>query len=121
METISKIRRIGKRISTIIKWIPILWYDEDWDFYYVYNILQKKLEFVQKDMLNSNIENKELYANKIGIAIKLIEIIKKEKYLDEFLDDTADWTKIKKASEKQEKAKKLLFNYLNHNIESWWS
>ena len=120
MEIFRKFRRLGKKIRTIIKWIPILWYDEDWDFYYVYNILQKKLEFVQKDMLNSNIENRELYANKIGIAIKLIEIIKEEKYLDELLDD-ANWTSIKKASEKQEKAKKVLFNYLNHNIEKWWS
>ena len=119
MEFIQRIRRIGKRIRTIIKWMPILWYDEDWDFYYVYNILQKKLEFVEKNMLNSSLENNKLYANKIRTAIRLIEIVKEEKYFDEVLMED-DWSKIKKAIAKQDKAKKLLFNYLNHNIESWW-
>lgn len=120
MEFFRKFRRIGKRIHTIIKWIPILWHDEDWDFYYVYNVLQKKLEFVQKDMLNSSIENRELYANKIMIAIRLIEMVKDEKYLDEVLieDSLYDWNKV---IEKHKKAKKVLFNYLNHNIEMWWS
>lgn len=120
MELFRKFRRIGKRIRTIIKWIPILWYDEDWDFYYVYNVLQKKLEFVQKDMLNSSIENRELYANKIKTAIRLIEMVKDEKYLDEVLieDSLYDWNKV---IEKHKKAKKVLFNYLNHNIEMWWS
>jgi hypothetical protein len=120
MEFIQRIRRIGKRIRTIIKWIPILWYDEDWDFYYVYNILQKKLEFVEKDMLKSHLENSELYANKIRTAIRLIEIVRDEKYLDEYLLEN-DWSNPKKAIDKQAKAKKVLFKYLNHNIESWWS
>jgi hypothetical protein len=120
METFNKIRRISKRIRTIIKWIPILWYDEDWDFYYIYNILQKKLEFIEKDMLKSHLENNNLYADKIRTAIRLIEIVKEEKYLDEVLieDSLYDWNKV---IEKHKKAKKVLFNYLNHNIESWWS
>ena len=120
MEFFRKFRRIGKRIRTIIKWVPILWHDEDWDFYYVYNILQKKLEFVHKDMLNSCLEDRELYANKIMTAIRLIEIVKEEKYLDEYLLEN-DWGNFKKVIDKQDKAKKVLFNYLNHNIEKWWS
>jgi hypothetical protein len=120
MEFIQRIRRIGKKIRNIIKWIPILWHDEDWDFYYIYNILQKKLEFVEKDMLKSHLENSELYANKIRTAIRLIEIVRDEKYLDEYLLEN-DWGNANKAIEKQAKAKKVLFNYLNHNIESWWS
>jgi hypothetical protein len=120
MEFIQRIRRIGKRIRTIIKWIPILWYDEDWDYYFIYNILQKKLEFVHKDMLKSHLENNELYANKIMTAIRLIEIVRDEKYLDEVLreDGLYDWNRI---VEKHKKAKRVLFNYLHHNIEKWWT
>lgn len=120
MDFIRRIKRIGKKIRTIIKWVPILWHDEDWDFYYVYNILQKKLEFVQKDMLNSSLENSELYASKIKTAIRLIEIVKEEKYFDELLIEDS-WDNCKKIIEKQAKAKRVLFNYLNHNIEMWWS
>jgi hypothetical protein len=96
MEFIHRLRRIVKKTRNIIRWIPILWHDEDWDFYYIYNILQKKLEFVKKDMLKSHLENSELYANKIRTAIRLIEIVRDEKYLDEYLLEN-DWGNANKA------------------------
>ena len=114
------IRQFSIGVRNIIKWIPVLYKDRDWDFYYVYNILQKKLEFTEKAIRDSSLENGAMYANKIRTAIKLIEIVRDEKYLDEFLIED-DWTTIKKAIDKHDKAKKLLFNYLHHYIEQWWS
>jgi len=71
-------------------------------------------------MLKSHLENNELYANKIRTAIRLIEIVRDEKYLDEVLreDGLYDWNK---SVEKHKKAKRVLFNYLHHNIEKWWT
>jgi len=114
------IRQFSIGVSNIIKWIPVLYKDRDWDFYFVYNILQKKLEFTEKAIRNSSLENGGMYANKIRTAIKLIEIVRDEKYVDEVLMED-DWSKIKNAISKQNKAKKLLFNYLHHYIEQWWS
>ena len=34
-----------KKIRNLIRWIPIIWKDRDWDFYFTYEILKKKLEF----------------------------------------------------------------------------
>lgn len=115
----DEIRQFSIGVHNIIKWIPVLYKDRDWDFYFVYNILQKKLEFTEKAIANSSLENGEMYANKIRTAIRLIEIVRDEKYVDEVLMED-DWTKIKKAIAKQDKAKKLLFNYLQHYIEQWW-
>jgi hypothetical protein len=116
------IRQFSIGVRNIIKWIPVLYKDRDWDFYYVYNILQKKLEFTEKAIRDSSLENGGMYANKIRTAIKLIEIVRDEKYLDEILMER-DWSMInvKKIIAKQDKAKKVLFNYLHHYIEQWWS
>jgi len=116
----NAIRQFSIGVSNIIKWIPVLYKDRDWDFYFIYNILQKKLEFTEKAIRNSSLENGEMYANKIRTAIRIIEIGRDEKYVDEVLMED-DWSKIKNAISKQNKAKKLLFNYLHHYIEQWWS
>jgi hypothetical protein len=83
-------------------------------------MLQKKLEFTEIAIRNSSLQNAEFYANKIRTAIRLIEIVRDEKYLDDVLKE-GDWDNIRKAIVKQDKAKKLLFNYLQHYIEQWWS
>jgi hypothetical protein len=71
-------------------------------------------------MRNSSLYDGKLYANKIKTAIRLIEVVRDEKYFDEMLMND-DWEDLKKAMAKQDKAKKLLFNYLHHNIEKWWN
>ena len=116
----NEIRKFFIGISNIIKWIPVLYKDRDWDFYFVYVMLQKKLEFTEKAIRNSSLQNSEFYGNKIRTAIRLIEIVREEKYLEEVLKEN-DWDNIRKAIIKQDKAKKLLFNYLQHYIEQWWS
>jgi hypothetical protein len=83
-------------------------------------MLQKKLEFTEIAIRNSSLQNAEFYAKKIRTAIRLIEIVRDEKYLDDVLKE-GDWDNIRKAIAKQDKAKKLLFNYLQHYIEQWWS
>ena len=116
----DEIRQFSIGVHNIIKWIPVLYKDRDWDFYFVYVMLKKKLEFTEKAIRNSSLQNNDFYANKIRTAIRLIEIVKEEKYLDDVLKE-GDWDNIRKAIIKQDKAKKLLFNYLQHYIEQWWS
>jgi hypothetical protein len=74
----------------------------------------------EEAMRNGSLQDGEIYANKIRTAIRLIEIVKEEKYLDDVLMND-DWEDLKKAIAKQDKAKKVLFNYLHHNIEKWWN
>ena len=116
----NTIRQFFIGVRNIIKWIPVLYKDRDWDFYFVYVMLQKKLEFTEIAIRNSSLQNAEFYAKKIRTAIRLIEIVRDEKYLDDVLKE-GDWDNIRKAIAKQDKAKKLLFNYLQHYIEQWWS
>ena len=36
--------RYLEKIQNIIRWIPILWKDHDWDYYYLYRIIEFKLQ-----------------------------------------------------------------------------
>ena len=40
-----------KKIKNIIRWIPVLWKDRDWDDWYIYKILQKKIEYQRKEII----------------------------------------------------------------------
>ena len=38
-------KKIWNRIKNIIRWIPVLWNDRDWDYHYTFEILKTKLKF----------------------------------------------------------------------------
>ena len=119
------LKRTVRKLRRIIKWIPILWYDEDWDYFYIYTILQKKLQLTRKYMLqqDKHADSKHV-ASRIQIAIDLIEKIKTEAYLDEFFEmhDSGKYSReqLDRVLNKHDKAKSLLFKFLNHNLHHWW-
>lgn len=39
-----KIKQFFKRIYNLIRWAPIIWKDEDWDDFYIFEILKFKLK-----------------------------------------------------------------------------
>ena len=47
---ISPIRRFGRFILRLIRWIPVLWNQEDWDYEYIYDLLIMKMKELRKDM-----------------------------------------------------------------------
>ena len=119
METFNKIRRIVRKTRNIIRWIPTLWHDESWDYYFIYTVLQKKLELTREYLLqDGHLANNEHIASRIQTAINLIEAVKTEKYIDEmFIFDLKNY---EKSVDKHNKAKDLLFKFLNHNLHYWW-
>ena len=52
------LRKFGRFILRLFKWIPILWKQEDWDFEYMYDLLEIKMkdirECLKKDTLHVN-------------------------------------------------------------------
>lgn len=39
-----KLKRFFKRVQNLIRWFPIIWKDQDWDDYYIFEILKFKLK-----------------------------------------------------------------------------
>jgi len=82
-----RIRYFFTGIKNIIRWIPTLYHDRDWDDYHILTILQKKIEHQRKQITYSNRysgvdrENRDM-----TIVLNLIERVKEEYYNNEFLD-----------------------------------
>ena len=44
------LRKIGRFLLREIRWIPVLWNQEDWDYEYMYDLLEMKMRELRKDM-----------------------------------------------------------------------
>ena len=112
-----------KQLRKLIRWIPIIWKDRDWDYYFVYEILKQKLidteKYIRKDGLHVFNEHD---ADSIKTAIEMIEKVQTEYHLDKYLSEATEWTKegMDKAAKDHDKARRELFKHLNNNIEKWW-
>ena len=47
---ISFLRKLGRFLLREIRWIPVLWNQEDWDFEYMYDLLEFKMKELRRDM-----------------------------------------------------------------------
>lgn len=73
-----RIKRFFRKCRNVIRWIPTIWKDEDWDQTYIYDMLLLKLER-QRDFFLSDrayAANAKETANQIQTAIDLLHMTK---------------------------------------------
>lgn len=160
---IYKIKLFFRRIKKIINWIPILWKNFDFDYWYIIEVFKYQL-IRTADYLESNrakTVSAKIHAQKIRTAIRLIdkvygddsydmeyqkqledlygkstiefikikdkdlysvEIVYENKYDKKTLEEIEEKTKelLLKADQKQKRAHKLLWAFIEHNIQKWW-
>ena len=82
-----RIRYFIGGIKNIFRWMPTLYKDKDWDEWYIYTILQKKIEFQRKEIIYANRHMQVDRDNRdMTIVLNLIERVKEEHYGSEYLD-----------------------------------
>jgi hypothetical protein len=82
-----RIRYFLGGIKNIIRWIPTLYEDKDWDHWHIYNILQKKIEFQRNEIIYANRHMRVDCDNRdMTIVLNLIERVKEDYYGTEHLD-----------------------------------
>ncbi len=137
-------KNILRSIKNLISYFSIIWNDRDWDQHYFYILMKKKLERMRDYNRNhGHCVNSEYTAQKIDIAIKLLDRIIKDdfgnnEFYDEFnfkfIDGRIELeTKIpedefnKKFKEETDKEYNLrkkyiktLFSLLEKRIERFW-
>lgn len=73
-------------ISNLIKWFPTIWRQRDFDHFYLYEIIEKKIELQRKAMDRytfSTLKDDERY---IDVCLELIGKVKGEFYSSEYLN-----------------------------------
>ncbi len=82
-----RIRYFLEGLKNIIRWIPTLYHDRDWDGSYILKILQKKIEFQRRELVNANrhldIDRDNRY---MTLALNLLERVREEHYSLECMD-----------------------------------
>lgn len=131
-------------IHNLIKWLPVIWHDRDWDYCYLYNILYFKL----KNMEQLHEEYSDLFVNskkkirQLKIAKNLAKRLFEENYisnvimgreerydlaLKKFLRNDKNSTDLKwfercyeHADYMEEQDREYLFNLIKKHICDWW-
>lgn len=117
-----RIRRIIRRTKNLLRWLPIIWKDEHWDRYFIFEILKHKLimmsEYIRK---NDNHTMAKFDADRMMLCVRILEKVQNEYYLIEFIgDEEITREQIEKGIKKHNKAKRILFKLLENYIERWW-
>ena len=74
-------RNLKYGFKNLIIWFPVIWRDQQWDYYYLFEILEKKLKLMEKDFRNDPwLENSYKKSLQMKRCIELINRIKKEDY-----------------------------------------
>lgn len=117
-----KIKRYIRRIKNILHWLPVLWRDEQWDYYYIYEILKCKLSLMESNIRsNGNHVSAKYDADRIKLCIRLIDIVQSEYYYEKVLESrNITEETVSKSHELHNKAKRILFKVLDNYIERWW-
>lgn len=82
-----KVKQFFKRVHNLIRWFPIIWKDQDWDDYYIFEILKFKLknqaEYIgYHDRHMSAKRDAEI----MMLCVRLIEKVQDEWYGREYFD-----------------------------------
>ena len=80
--SIHQIKKFFKRIKRLLKWIPIIWSSEDYDYRFGIDVFAEKLKEL-RDYLNSDKAltlNAKYHAEKLNTILKLIDLVYEQEY-----------------------------------------
>lgn len=81
----NKLIKFFKKCKNIIRWFPIIWKDEDWDYIYIYEILKFKLKNQAKYIGERNFSlNAKRDAEIMNLCVSLINKIQNDEYYHEW-------------------------------------
>lgn len=82
-----RIRNFLGGCKNILRWVPTLYKDKDWDQYHIYTILQKKIEFQRKEIVYANRSTRVWQDNRdMTIILNLLQRVKDGYYESEHID-----------------------------------
>lgn len=82
-----RIRYFLTGCRNLIKWVPTIFHDRNWDGHYILKILQKKIEFQRKELVNANRHTRIESDNRdMTVVLNLLERVREEYYQLECMD-----------------------------------
>lgn len=113
-----------RRIKTIIKWMPILWKDGDFDSSYLFIIMRHKIKFMRDYISKRNFYvGAERDCEIMDLAIRLIDKVQNDWYQTEYFEyheSKFDFEEIEEKSSDGQKLYRLNDEILEDNFDSFF-
>ena len=126
----SFVRRFGRFILRLIRWLPILWNQEEWDYGYMYDLLEMKMKELRKDMSRDTWHEQkgvQKRIKQIGICLKRLDMWRNwPEYYEYPTDDivhtpTEDGCyRLDYTSEENEKQRLGAIDFEQKNYDKFW-
>lgn len=82
-----EIRSVYRSIKNVIRWLPVIWKDRDWDDHFIFEILKTKLKHQAKYIGDRDHHTRAKYdSERMMLCVRLIEKIQEEFYGSEYMD-----------------------------------
>jgi hypothetical protein len=82
-----RVKQFFRRIHNLIRWFPIIWKDQDWDDFYIFEILKFKLKNQAKYIDKRGIHlSAKRDAEIMMLCVRLIDKVQEEYYGTEYFD-----------------------------------
>ena len=82
-----KVKQFFQRVYNVIRWLPIIWKDQDWDDFYIFEILKFKLKNQAKYIgYHDRHTTAKRDAEIMMLCVRLIEKVQDEYYGKEYLE-----------------------------------
>ena len=123
-----RIRKIWRFINRIIKWIPILWKQEDWDYEYLYDLMEVKMRELQKCLKEDDLHlHSDKYARQISICLAYLDRYRNWDNYIEYPTDDFKWVDCKNGCKRLEHTNKIneikrkkAIPYEQFNYDMFW-
>ena len=116
-----------KKIKKIISYIPLLWNDEDWDFYFLFKLMQFKIDRMEKTIRTNNLF--------VGVEDVCQEMKDCSEHIDKFLNYDDEDTTIEMIANMSDEERRLQYqkeedekqahfvaflDILKEKSQGWW-
>lgn len=135
------LRRVGRFILRIIRWIPVLWKQEEWDFGYTYDILEHKIKEIRKCVSEDTWHTEDCVKEELQQIDSVLEHLDKFRNWPSYVEvpDPMDrWVKnedgtstlefteeehkaYQKANEFEEEHYNAFWDEMKKNSGNWWT
>ena len=122
------IRKIGRFIKRIVKWLPILWKQEDWDYEYLYDLMEVKMKELQECLRQDDIHlHSDKYVRQINICLAYLDRFRNWDNYIEYPTDDFKWDDCKNGCKRLEHTNKIneikrkkAIPYEKFNYDMFW-
>jgi hypothetical protein len=109
---------IKRGIVNVIRWIPIVWNDNDWDWYYLSRVMEYKLRKMSKSFKEEGMcVGSEKRAKEMLICAELLKRLMKDD-----IDDLGEINRVNviRHEVRMEEWQRMLGRYIGKYLRNWW-